>query len=59
MGDVLFNNKHGYDVLDMHLCYNGIIFILHRTLVIINRFLPLSFEDGKTSMTILKMVNFL
>ena len=32
----LVNNKHGYDVLNMYLCFNGIAFIFHGALIIIN-----------------------
>ena len=44
---IVGNNKHGYEVINMHLCYNEILFIFHRVLVIINRFLPFTSEDAE------------
>ena len=47
----LGNNKRGCDVLNMHFCYNGVVLIFQRALVIIKRLLPLTFDYCERSMT--------
>ena len=47
----LANDKHGYDVVNIHLCYSGIVFIFHRALSIISCIWPLTSDDHDRSMT--------